>query len=207
MPEQCWKTGQKDNIQPKKFLRTIRCFEYPLQLGVGGFGLALFLFFMGVLGLFSDSSTWGGVFIWLGLSLSVVIFTCGALFIKSWTEDVRMIVFTSPEHADELKIPDVAVEDQELYFFAPSSLIADAALAALKDERKQAKGKGGPSVPANVQTSRPVADLPSISLDGDEKPSGQTSKPKGIPITPQPHVREELPPIKLAGDDETEPKP
>lgn len=177
-PRQCWQCAATDGLTSRKFSDEIRSFESPTNILGGTWGVAaVFLFFWIFIG--------GG---W-SLKMAFLIAAGGliALWVKSWKERVRVTVWSCAEHLDELMPPEAVSYDEDLYLYAPSEQLAEAARAELIAARKK-EGKH-PS-----DASPPRAPPPRVPTQANEL----APPPPAPPVV----VREELPPLKLAGDEE-----
>ncbi len=186
MPRQCWKCGVTENLRSKQFESDVRCYEFAMQI-LGGMlaGVLLGLLLICWLTLFAS--------ILIGLSL------VGGLVVmrlKSWPEYVTLTMSGCPKHAEGMAMPDAVSDDGELYVYALSTTQAAATRAELKDARNRGRraadagGSGGPGAAAAAQVT-----------------SGSASAPRETPYAPPPGPREELPPIKLAGEADEQPAP
>lgn len=187
LPRQCCRCGVADGLTSREFHESVRVFDYPLHIaGVAGLMAA------GVLFLAFIAFSFGMYTTLLSLLLLVAFIGTvggGLLYLKSWEEDVRLRLFACPEHAEELSPPDLVVTDNELTVVLPSESLAEAAQAELKQQRRgKQRGAGESSA-----SYRPAQNAPGAA-------------PAAIPVPPPPlpkrPIVEDLPPIKLAGDDE-----
>ena len=183
LPEQCWQCGKTEGLQKREVSRSVRRFESPLSIISGTFGVALALFVLWV--------AWG----W-GLSLALLLTIVGAvlLFVKSWKERVRMTIWTCPEHAAEFAPPEISPGEDDLHLFVATESLAQAARAEIKAARR----RNLPERPVSGDTPE-NADKPAVR----ERPANRAPSPDEPPppSRPQP-TRTELPPLKLAGDED-----
>jgi hypothetical protein len=178
LPQQCYACGTTEGLTRQKFSQEIRVFESPTTI-LGGCvgGAALFLLF-GVL-------FWWWAFIVLGV-LTLVL---GSVyqFIKSWTERVTITISSCPEHLEELTPPEVVSHDEDLYVYLPHESLVEPARAELVASRKK------------EQKLPPTKDP---SMDGVEMRESEPSPEQGPPPSRPIATRTELPPLKLAGDED-----
>jgi hypothetical protein len=177
LPQQCYACGATEGLTRQKFSQHIRVFESPTTIlgGVLG-GAALFLLF-GVL------FSW-----WSFLILGVLTLVLGSAyqFIKSWTERVTITIWSCPEHLEELTPPEVVSYDEDLYLYLPHESLAEPARAELIASRKKNQKRPAPAPEqAEPRQREPAPD------DGGALPPSR-------PIA----VRTELPPLKLAGEED-----
>ncbi len=176
-PERCWKCAATESLQRRTFKRSLRVYDAPLYI-LGG---AIFaLLFVGLLKLlFAPWTT--------ALLMSMAAITGGGalMFVKSWVEEVRLTFWTCEDHAKELNCPDMVADDNELYVYAPSAELAQAARAELKAKRKTHRRPMGPA--ADGTPARPA---------GPAVPKGGYIPPRKPPTT------QDLPPIKMASDED-----
>ncbi|MBX7166540.1 MAG: hypothetical protein K1X74_09360 [Pirellulales bacterium] len=193
LPQQCWSCGSTEALRSREYRRTVRGFEYPLMVIAMTAGAALFLLFLSWL--FGSSALF-----WI--ALLAVVGGVATIFLKSWEEDVRLLISTCPEHADGLHCPDMVLDQGELFIYAPTHRLAEMAMDELKAARRQAastlgkpdgggrtltmgvgtpESSGRPGGPANAPRYGPhVPDLPPIKLAGEEdEPAGDDGPPSG----------------------------
>jgi hypothetical protein len=180
LPQQCYACGATEGLSREKFTQQVRVFEAPTTI-LGGTigGAALFLFF-------------GLVFFWFSfLILGVATLVLGSVFqfIKSWTERVTVTMWSCPEHLEEWTPPEIVVYDEDLYVYLPSESLSEAARAELIASRKKDQ-KLRPPLPSAPEPTEPRERVPAADTADTPTPS------RSIP------VREELPPLKLAGEEE-----
>ena len=181
LPRQCWQCAATEGLTSRKFAEEIRSFESPTNILGGTWGVAalLLVFWM----------VFGGA--WC-LRLGLLIAAGGLvwLWIKSWRERLRVTVWSCAQHVEELPPPEAVSYDEDLYLFAPSEQLAEVARAELIASRKK-EGKHAPPLPA---------DKAAVARDRDAPDQPAAPLPSRPIIT-----RAELPPLKLAGDDEETP--
>jgi hypothetical protein len=180
MPRQCWSCGSEEALSPTEFQRTVRAYENPLSilagmLGGGVIGLLLLWYFPGF-------NTLLLLIVILGLGLAL-------LRLKSWNEQVRLVFWSCAQHREQLAAPDMAIEDQQLCVTSPTFELAEAARAAIRAKRK----RGHKSY---VEES-----------EAEEEPVHTSSRRRPIevddgPIRYKPPEPVDLPPIRLADDDD-----
>lgn len=185
LPKQCWACGAEEPLAATEFKRTLRAYENPLAILVGTaagglIGLLILLFAPGM-----------GTLLLLVLILAIGL---GLLKLKSWDEDVRLAVWSCREHREELARPEMCIDDQQLCVFAPTLELAEAARTAIREKRKRGlkpyEGAEAPpeEEPAAARTRRPPASA------AESGPSSYAPPPPA-----------ELPPIRLAGEEDDAP--
>lgn len=176
LPEQCWKCGGRPAPHRHTTQRTLRSFESPMAI-VGG-----------TVAITAVCMIWALLF-GSGMALLIGVLGIGAgvgfLLFKSWTEEVRIAMFSCTEHALDVQFPETVSDQGELFLFMPTPALAEAAeadLAELRRSAAQSKGRhGGGDGPRSESWE------PSSSFDRRE------------PFVPP--RRPELPPIKLVDDE------
>jgi hypothetical protein len=178
LPKQCYACGKTDDLMLRKFSQEVRVFDAPTTILGGTIGGALILLLMGVFFLSLPL-----------LFLSVVIAVLGSAFqfVKSWTERVKINLFSCSEHLEDLSPPEVVSYDEDLFVFLPHESLAEPARAELIESRKKGQ-KQKPPLASDISRAAPQEALPSETSDAPPP------RPLG--------ARTELPPLKLAGDDE-----
>lgn len=178
LPRQCYACGKTDDLTLRKFSQEIRVFDAPTTILGGTVGGAFLLLLMAV------------VFLWPALFfLSVVTLVMGSAyqFIKSWKERVKVNLFSCSEHLEDLTPPEVVSHDEDLYVFLPHESLAEPARAELIASRK----KGQKQRP-------PLASDQTRAAPQEPSPPEASEPPPSRPIG----ARTELPPLKLAGDED-----
>ncbi|MGE0606460.1 MAG: hypothetical protein AB7O62_04975 [Pirellulales bacterium] len=127
LPVQCWKCGEETDLKKKKYSTDVRCFEYPVQIGLGA--LATFILFAILAPCMPGWST--ALLMLMVPVLAVLLFR-----VKSWNEHVDMVIWSCPEHRSELALPDMAAYDEELHVSLPSAGLAKAARTEQTDRRR-----------------------------------------------------------------------
>lgn len=186
LPRQCCRCAATDGLKSQEFKQSIRVFDYPLHIaGIAALmsGGILFLAFV-TFSLLSYTI----LFSLLAIAGFIVAVASVLLFLKSWVEDVRLRLFACAEHTDELQPPDLVVHDNELTVVLPSESLAEAAAAELKQQRRGKRAAGESSGSYRSASSAPGAPPAAIPVNQP-------------PLPPRPMVPD-LPPIKLAGDDD-----
>jgi hypothetical protein len=114
------------------------------------------------------------------------------LRLKSWEEDVRLVFWSCPEHREELKEPDLAIDDQQLCVMSPTFELADAARIAIRAKRKRGLKPydTGPETPAEPAPERSRRAPAAVEQE---------------PVTYQRPQPVDLPPIRLAGEEDDPP--
>lgn len=191
LPKQCWHCGLLEGLTGKKFDRPVRTFEAPTNvLGFSlGFSALLFLFWI----LLGWSWCWKA-------ALLLTMGGCAWLAVKSWKERVRMTLWSCPEHLDELVAPAVVCHDDDLYVYAPSESLAETARAEVAAARK----KQGKYRDAVAPASRDDAAESDRTIDGASSEGPRAAREAASPPVRTIPLRAELPPLKLAGEEESE---
>ncbi len=184
LPPQCWQCGTEEGVRARVWERTVRSFEYPLPIIGVTLGFALPGLWL---------SWWLG---WKPLAIMAALWLVGgivAMVLKSWPEHIRTAMSTCDAHADAMSSPDVVVDQGELFLFAPTVELAEAAREELQEQRRQTKrrwsgyGDGGASAAPSDRSDHAAP---------ESEPTGPYRPKIAPPSTP------DLPPIKLAGDDD-----
>ena len=174
LPHQCWKCGEEKGLISRQYQFSVRFFESPMGIVAVALGLAVFTLLVGWF--FTD--IWGFLKV-AAVALLIVAVGAAMIFVKSWTEPVHLTIWTSPEHADELRRPDAAAFDGDLYLVLANAEHAKAAKAEAAAKRRTT-GK-------YAADSKPTVD-----------PSFRSTSEPTRPASPaQPYKRDELPPIRL----------
>jgi hypothetical protein len=188
LPEQCWQCGATEGLERRELSRSVRRFESPLTIVSGTFGVAIALLVVWLV--------FGGA--WL-FRLSFVLALLGAalLFVKSWKERVRLTYWSCAQHADDALAPRMSPGEDDLYVFVASESLAAAARAELKAARRR-------DLP-----DRPAAAERAEKAEKPEKPAARPRAENRAPSEDEPPppsrplpTRTELPPLKLAGDED-----
>jgi hypothetical protein len=187
LPKQCCECGRTDALTSERFEIPVRAFDFPLHIaGVSGL-MSVGILFLAFLAFSFGAYT--ALLILLSFAALIWAIAAGLLFLKSWEEDVRLRLYACPDHAEKLTAPDLVVHDNELTVVLGSESLAEAANAELKQQRRgrqrDVAEKSGAYRPASQAPGAPPAAIP-----------------VGPPPVPRRPVVEDLPPIKLAGDDE-----
>ena len=115
LPKRCWKCGAAENLWRRDYTLDVRSFEFPLE--IGGSALGLFAFF-GLIFIVFPKLFWFMAALFVGVGAAL------ALWMKSWVEELRVSLWTCPEHAADLKLPGAAIDQNELYLFLPTDQLA-----------------------------------------------------------------------------------
>ncbi len=185
LPKQCWQCGSTENLRKREWDIDQYSFEYPTLIVAIAAGTGIPSLWL--------ASKWMTPFFLTVAALSCVA-AIVAIYLKSWPEEVRIIMSTCDEHADAMPSPEVVIDQGELYLFAPTAQLAEVAREELKNRRREMK---------RVMPEDPGAgkDLSAVAIDDVARPvDADDSPPRRASFTP-PAVPE-LPPIKLAGDDD-----
>ncbi len=180
LPRQCWQCAATEGLVSRKFSQEIRSFEAPTNILGGTWGAAALLLLIWI---------FFGIAWSLRLALLIAAGGLVALWIKSWQERVRVTVWSCAEHLDEMPCPEAVSYDEDLYLYVPSEQLAEVARAELIASRKK-EGKHLPE---------PRAEKAAATRDRER--AEDRAPPPPSPII----TRDELPPLKLAGDEEETP--
>ncbi len=187
LPKQCWKCGETENLRKREWSLERYSFEYPTLIAGIAVGTGI-------------PSLWLATKFMTTFFLSVAFFAfvgaIVAIYLKSWSEHVRIIMWTSEKHADNMPSPEVVIDQGELYLFAPTAQLAEVAREELKRRRREMK-RVMPDNPGEGRDERAVSmDDKPAEVESHELPP----RPAKVTRTPTP----DLPPIKLAGDEDDE---
>jgi hypothetical protein len=177
LPVQCWRCGQQQGLWQREIEVNVRGFEHALSIVGAAGGCALFFWLLAVW----SRSLWMFVF-----GLASVVAGWGLLYVKSWIETVDLHMYTCPDHAGELRLPGLVVHENELHLFLPTDSLSQATRFELRAERL-GRDRGLPGVPRGTES------------DVEPPPARERYQSPRGPAPPRPV---ELPPIKLAGEDE-----
>lgn len=191
LPSACWQCGTREGLTQREFDLGRSAFEQPLIFVAGS--VAVCAFFLAWATLFGS---------WWALLLAVLA-ACGGIGLirlKSWTERVRLVLSTCTEHAADLKCPEFVLDQNELFLFLPTEQLAELTRVELQAERRgRARGGYSAEMDSGTAAGRPQSEHPRSVRDRDVP--ADDSAPVYRPRLPsRPPV--DLPPIKLAGDDE-----
>ena len=124
------------------------------------------------------------------------------LFVKSWKERVRLAFWTCAEHADDALAPQMSPGEDDLHVFVASESLAEAARAELKAARRRDLPDRPAGVSSGPSTKSDNPQKPSVrDRAGDRAPAEDEPPPPSRPLP----TRTELPPLKLAGEEEDAP--
>jgi hypothetical protein len=176
LPSQCWCCGTRQRLKQIQSLRDVRTFDVPPPLLLLGAITAAVLI---LLGLFFKSV------VTFALGAFLVPAAAGLLVLRSWTEPVKVTMATCEMHAAEARFPDLALFENELYLYAPTATLAEAACAELVAKRRQG---------SRYNADAAEREAPSARDERTERAAADDTQP----FTPGPRpLREELPPIKF----------
>jgi hypothetical protein len=165
LPAQCWNCSATGDLQVKKFTRSLRCFESPVA--IIGIGVMITSILLAAAAIITSL-----LLMLLGAAALAALATTGLVWIKSWTEEVKISLSTCSKCAVDAREPDMAMDGDDLYVYAFNSSLAEAAIAGLKAERR-GKSKFGPDAGAFKATDD------KLPMDGaPEEPSGPPKKKK-----------------------------
>lgn len=190
LPKRCWKCGSTEHLRTREWDLRVHSFEYPtLIVGIAA-GTALPSLWL--------ASKWLTSF-FLTVALLSLVGAVVAIYLKCWPEEARIIMSTCDEHADTMpSSPEVVVDQGELYLYAATEQLAEAAREELKKRRREMK-RVMPENPGAHHDDRAIPlDNAAVSKAADGEPSPRPS------FTPPPVP--DLPPIKLAGDEDDQGK-
>ncbi|MCL6504627.1 MAG: hypothetical protein K6T86_18255 [Pirellulales bacterium] len=181
LPAECFRCGKKQNLQAIRLKRQLRGFDSPVGLlftaGIGALvTLALGIFF--------------STYVWYVASLLFLVVGVGLTWSRSWVDDVELSISTCPDHAAEVEFPELVLYERDLYLFAPTEQLAEAARKELDAQRRRDK--------------RFVHDEPPPAPAVEREPAARRSEglaPPREPTSRQPPSREPLPPIPLDDPD------
>jgi hypothetical protein len=188
LPRQCWQCGQKSGLSPTEYEQAIRTFDNPVAVLGGGLGivfvgLVLFLFMPGVT-----------TFVIFALLAAVA---AGIALLKSWQETVRLTMFSCSVHGADMRCPDMAIDDQKLHVFLPTAELA----AAAADEAAARRKKHAQSRTMAAEGSASQRSFAAV----EPVESPRSPAPSEAPIHVSRPEPVDLPPIRLAGDDDEPP--
>jgi|GEM_PF-6794674 len=218
LPTVCWKCQTTDGLKARKISRVLRSFESAIPIAIAGTTFTAIQFVLVLITLVSGNFFLMSIFACTG---SLTAIASGAmLFLKSWTEDVKLTLHTCPKCEADFRGPDMGTDQEELHLFLPTPELAALALAEQKAERRSKKGGASePAAAASGDEARPkkkkaknadgtdppasppaikhvTPDLPPIGLD--DAPAPIPTKPLKPTLKPAPKAPPaELPPIKL----------
>lgn len=187
LPKQCWKCGETENLRKREWSLDRYSFEYPTLIA----GIALGTVIPSLLLATKFMTTF-----FLTVAFFAFVGAIVAVYLKSWSEQVRVIMSTCEEHADSMPSPEVAIDQGELYLYAPTPQLAEVAREELKLRRREMK---------RVMPDNPGAGRDESAVSMDDAPAKVESRE--APPRPAKNERPptpDLPPIKLAGDDDEE---
>jgi hypothetical protein len=184
MPSKCWQCDTTDGLSRRDLNLSVRAFDGPLPIAMGTFGTGLLFWMLAFL------ASWA-----TGYSIGFLLMILGAVILtfKSWQERVKMTFWTCASHADELTPPAVVSYDEDLYVFLPTERLAEQARADVMAARRR-EGKYGNEAPPERPSQDARAPAEPLPLEEPEEPS--------LLPTRLPGARTELPPLKLAGDED-----
>jgi hypothetical protein len=187
MPSQCWQCGTTEGLKRRDVNLSVRAFDGPLPIAIGTFGIGALFWILTIL-----------TFWWMAFSIGCLLMVLGAgiLLLKSWTERVKLTFWTCAGHAEELTPPAVVSYDEELFVFLPTEELAERARAEVVAARRR-EGKYTSEAPLE----RPANDGRATA---EALPVLEPAEPSTLP-TRLPGTRTELPPLKLAGEEDQPP--
>jgi hypothetical protein len=190
LPKQCWQCGATETLWDRELELEVRAFEYPLQVLAGMLGAAGFFLLLA----WAFGSLKMVAFYLLSLIVGGIV-----LWVKSWPETVKMRMWTCPQHAAEMRAPTMGIEEGELFLFMPSEGLADEA----RRELRRARLERDSLLPGAPRSGPPGGEAADVGQGGRGAgtPGGGVGAP-ARPAAPAAPLFPELPPIKLAGDDE-----
>ncbi|HEY5313607.1 MAG TPA: hypothetical protein VIK18_13860 [Pirellulales bacterium] len=165
LPKQCWQCASRDRLMQREYEQPLRGFESPIAILVCTGSIAVLLLLLAI---------------WMrsGTCFMLAMFTLlggGAfMFVKSWSEHVRLLIFTCPDHADQLRSPLMVAYDNGLYMILPTEGLMQKAREELALKRR-----------SDQRYSERSDTPPEITTPGQGR------------LAPESYRRDELPPIKL----------
>lgn len=187
LPEQCWQCGKTEGLQKREVSRSVRRFDSPLSIISGTFGVSVVLLVFCIL-LRSPML--------FNLAFLLAIVGGVLLFVKSWKERVRITLWTCPEHAAEFAPPEISPGEDDLHVFVATESLAEAARAEVKAARR----RNLPERPAGADPTE-RADKPAVRERAANRAPSSDEPPPPSRTLP---TRTELPPLKLAGEEDGE---
>lgn len=170
LPQQCGLSDQTAGLEATTLRESLRCFELPMQI-IGGAAASF--------GFFALLWLWLGGFSLFCLTLLSLVGGGAGLWLKSWAEQIHLVIYSTSEHKSSVQFPEAVIFDDALYLMLPSSTLANAARMQIAQQRR-AQNKYG------------------VAGTADETPAPASATAVRTPPPPvQPFKREELPPIKL----------
>lgn len=180
LPRQCWECGATEGIQNRTFKETVRSFDQPLGVLTLTFGLAVLLVLLAIV-----AGWWWPLYVGFILTiLGAALFT-----LKSWTERVVVSIWTCGDHDAELESPWMVIHEEELFVFAPTPELAEKARQEVIAARRR-------------ENRYTTSDEPVEASPRREAPPELEAAPASDAPSFTPPRRTELPPLKLAGDDD-----
>ena len=190
LPEQCWQCGKTEGLEKRELSRSVRRFESPLSIISGTFGVALALLVLWL------SFGW----VWpFRLAFLLAIVGALLLLVKSWKERVRMTFWSCAEHAEDPLTPQMSPGEDDLHVFVASESLAEAARAELKAARRRDLPDRPAAANSGQRTKPEKPQKPSVRDRADDRAPSEDEPPP--PSRPLP-TRTELPPLKLAGEED-----
>lgn len=188
LPKQCWQCGRTDKLRKREWSLELRSFEYPTLIVAIALGTAIPALWL--------ASMWMTAF-FLTVAFVAMVGGIVAIYLKCWPEQVRIIMSTCDDHADTMPSPEAVIDQGELYLFAPTAQLAETAREELKKLRRENKRV----MPENPGAGR---DESAVSMEDAPRPEPSTAPPPR-PAKVQRPATPDLPPIKLAGDEDDTP--
>ena len=183
LPKQCWRCGSQDELIGRQLRRDVRSFESPLVLvACAAAVMILCMLCAWLLGS------------WLAMLLALATIPAGyaLILLRSWNENVSLSTWRCREHEAEPCVPDMAVDQGELFLYLPSAKLAEAANRELADKRRNTKAERGAMHDTLPHPSAPSSDAPDKTAP---------SRPEPGKIFGERPSKPDLPPIKLVGED------
>ncbi len=180
-PRQCWHCGKSNGLKPLAATRSVRAFEHALAIAAAaaaGWAVALSI------GWFVPA--WGA-----RLGLFVTAAGVGVLLLKSWKEAVELTVWTCSDHVGRPPAIELASDDGKLWVQLPTHAMAELAANEIAAVRKLGR-RGGPS---RETSSREISSRAGDAQNADAAAGNPYVAPSRSPPA-------DLPPIKLAGDED-----
>jgi hypothetical protein len=184
MPRQCYACGKTDDLTLRKFSEEVRVYDSPTAILGTTLAAVMLLLLLAVLRLSFSTFV-----------IAVVVGLMGGAFqfIKSWTERVKINLFSCSEHLEDLTPPEVVGYDDDLYVYLPHESLTEPARTELIESRK----KGQKQRPPLANDVTRAAGSGSAASEPVPNETAEAAPPMRPIIT-----RQELPPLKLAGDED-----
>lgn len=179
LPKTCYRCGTQQGLSTVRLERRVRGFDGPLGVLYVSGAAALATLLIGML------FGWSG---WYLASLFILLLGPALVWSRSWVDDVKLSISTCSEHQADLEFPELVLYERDLYLFAPSEQLAEAARKQLDAERRRDK-------------LRLYEEWPQSALHEQHPRYAEDA----VPRRREPGSREPLPPIPLDDGDAGQP--